>query len=407
MAVRAHPQHQRQPKANVANAITALRLAPEWKGAVCYNVHALQTIARQPLPWEAAGETPRERPWSPRDDVLTAKWLQHNGIDVNVNIAQQAIEAVAQDTSFHPIRAYLTDLTWDSTPRVDLFAARYLGAEDIEYTRAIGRYFLISAVARIFRPGAKVDHAPILEGKQGTRKSSALEALGRPWFTDELGELGSKDAAMQIRAAWIVEIAELDAMTKAQVERIKAFLTRRVDRFQPPYGTRIVESPRQNVFAGTTNSDTYLRDETGGRRFWPLKTGKIDIDAIVKDRDQLWAEAVQLYHGGAKWWPTSRISAIAAIEQTARRVEDPWESIVLDYCADREWVTIANVLGCALGLQQDRWGQKEQNRVARCLKGAGWERRQKRNKTGGSGDRPGKSTWIYVPVTTPQPPLDV
>ena len=121
---------------------------------------------------------------------------------------------------------------------------------------------------------------PIFEGAQGARKSTAVKALFDPWFSDELADLGSKDAAMQTRGVWGIEVSELDAMSRMEVSRIKAFITRTTDRFRPPYGSRIIESPRSCVFWGTTNADGYLKDETGGRRFWPVKIGKINVDLL-------------------------------------------------------------------------------------------------------------------------------
>jgi predicted P-loop ATPase len=132
---------------------------------------------------------------------------------------------------------------------------------------------MISTVARIFEPGVKADCCLILEGEQGSGKSSALRTLAAPWFTDEIAELGSKDAALQSHGVWIIELAELDSMSRADVGRIKAFMSRSVDRFRPPYGKRLIESPRQCVFAGSVNHSDYLRDETGARRFWPVECG--------------------------------------------------------------------------------------------------------------------------------------
>ena len=205
--------------------------------------------------------------------------------------------------AMHPVRDYLTALVWDGISRLDSWLITYLDAEDTPLIRAIGSRWMISAVARIMQPGAKVDHMLILEGPQGGKKSSALKTLaGAEWFTDELAEIGSKDAAQQMRGIWIIEIAELDAISRAEVSRIKAFLTRTTDRYRPPYERYVVEVPRQCVFAGSVNPETYLRDETGNRRFWPVRCGSIDIDALRHDRDQLWAEAVARYRQGAIWW---------------------------------------------------------------------------------------------------------
>ena len=142
----------------------------------------------------------------------------------------------------------------------------------------------IAAVARIMQPGCKNDYMPIFEGAQDKGKSTAIDALFSPWFSDDLAELGTKDAAMQVRVAWGIEVAELAAMTRGEIERVKAFITRKVDRFRPSYGRRVIEVPRQSVFWGSTNADTYLKDETGGRRFWPIRCNGIDVQAIKQDR---------------------------------------------------------------------------------------------------------------------------
>ena len=196
------------------------------------------------------------------------------------------------------------------------------------YHRAVSRSLLISAVARVFEPGCKADHVPVLEGPQGGGKSTSIGVLFSPWFSDDLAELGTKDAAMQVRAAWGVEISELAAMTRGEIEKVKAFISRSTDIFRPPFGKRVVSVPRQSIFIGSTNSDKYIRDETGGRRFWPIACGSIDIDALDRDRDQLWAEAVQLYYAGVQWWLNDAETVHATAEQEARRVEDAWEPVI-------------------------------------------------------------------------------
>lgn len=290
------------PRPILANAIHALRTAPDWKDVLWHDEFAVTTVARNPPPWCAGNSKWHDAEWSDHGDLLVANWLQHQGILVPASIASQAVEAVARDRLCHPVREYLDALRWDGTARIDTWLSTYLGAADGAYARAVGPRWLISAVARIYRPGAKVDCALILEGPQGIRKSSALQIMGHPWFTDRLSDLGSKDAAMETRSVWIIEIAELDTMSRAEVGTIKAFISRTSDRFRPPYGKRLVDLPRQCVFAGSVNPEGgYLKDATGGRRFWPLICGAIDITAIERHRDQLWAEACVRFRAGDAW----------------------------------------------------------------------------------------------------------
>lgn len=322
-----------EPRPVLANAILALRTAPEWKGVLWHDEFASTAVARNPPPWHPKQRAWQATKWSDRFDLLVADWLQHQGILVPASIAGQAVEAVAHDHLYHPVRDYLDSLHWDGTKRIDSWLSSYLGATNSAYTLAVGPRWLISAVARIYSPGAKVDCALILEGPQGIKKSSALQIMGRPWFTDRLSELGSKDAAMETRSVWIIEIAELDTMTRAEVGTIKAFISRTTDRFRPPYGKRLVDLPRQCVFAGSVNPEGgYLKDATGGRRFWPVACGAVDIAAIEHDRDQLWAEACVRFHAGDPWWlDDRRLEALAAEQQADRYQGDAWDDPICRY----------------------------------------------------------------------------
>jgi len=228
--------------------------------------------------------------------------------------------------------------------RVDRWLTTYLGTAETAYSRAVGSRWLISAVARIFRPGSKADCCLILEGPQGTRKSTALRTLAGEYFTDELADLGSKDAAMQTRGAWIIELSELDSLSHSEVARIKAFMSRTTDRFRPPYGMRLVE-PRQCVFAGTVNHSTYLRDETGGRRFWPVACGRIDVEALASDRNHLWAEAKARFEAGSVWClETAELIQLASDQQVDRYETDPWEEVIAPWVETRSSVSISEVL---------------------------------------------------------------
>ena len=245
--------------------------------------------------------------------------------------------------------------------------------------RAIGSGWLISAVARIYRPGAKADCCLILEGPQGIRKSTALRTIAGEYFTDELADLGSKDAAMQTRGVWIIELSELDNLSHAEVARIKAFMSRTTDRFRPPCGMRLVESPRQCVFAGTVNHSSYLRDETGGRRFWPVVCGPIDVDALASDRDQLWAEAKVRFESGSAWWlDTLDLVQLASDQQEARYEGDPWEEVIGPWLESKESTTISEVLEKCINKPQAQWTQTDKVRAARCLRAQGWLRYRER-----------------------------
>jgi predicted P-loop ATPase len=271
---------------------------------------------------------------------------------------------------------------------LDNWLTRFIGADETPYTQSVGRSALIGAVARIRNPGCKVDTVPIIEGKQGLGKSSAARILFDPWFSDELADLGGKDAAMQTQGAWLIEISELDAMTRSEVSRIKAFVSRATDRFRPPYGARVIESPRSCVFWGTTNSETYLKDETGGRRFWPIKAGRIDVTGLEAARDQLWAEADHLYRHDVAWWIVNpEAQRIADGEQTARYQSDPWDEAIGEYLKTVTDVSVAEILRDVLHIDIGRQTQADMNRAVRALKVRGLIRTQVR-----TGD---KRAWRY------------
>lgn len=223
-------------------------------------------------------------------------------------------------------------------------------------------------MARALTPGEKVDAMLILEGGQGVGKSSALRVLtGESWFGDALPDMGSKDAATYLRGKWIVEIAELTAVRRADLEQVKAFLTRQEERYRPPYGRTEVFEPRRCVFAGTTNSSDYLRDETGNRRFWPVRVGTIDLDAIEDNRDQLWAEAVVAYQSGENWWLEGEAENQSVIAQSERQEDDAWVSIVSDFAAGKSEVACRQVLNEALIILPADMARAHTQRVSKIL----------------------------------------
>jgi predicted P-loop ATPase len=244
---------------------------------------------------------------------------------------------------------------------------------------------MISAVARIMDPGCKADCALILEGDQGRKKSSALRELaGSEWFTDQISDLGSKDASEDLRGKWIIEFAELKNIKGPEVEKIKAFLSRSTDHYRPPYARRARDFARQCVFAGSTNEDHYLHDRTGNRRFWPVKVEHIDLVRIREMRDQLWAEAVARYDKGEQWWLTEQETAIALVEQASRTEEDTWSSFIVPWLVGRVEATTREVMIECLGFEKKDINRSQETRIGQALRDAGFRSTERRHPIYGS-----------------------
>lgn len=369
------------PKGCLANAIAALRWAPEWDGVLWYDEFAARTVARRPPPWTPLSIEFDEAVWTDCDDIRLAEWLQNQGIYVSPVTAGQAVEVAARNLTCHPVREYLDSLKWDGVVRLPFWLRDRLGVADTPYSRAVGCRWMISAVARVYQPGCKADCALILEGPQGLKKSTALAVLGGPWFTDQIADLGNKDSCVDVQGAWIIELAELDSMSRGEVGRIKAFMSRATDRFRMPFGKRTTSFARQCIFAGTVNPEGtgYLKDVTGGRRFWPVECTKIDIDGLEQDVDQLWAEAVAMLSLGHPWWlDTPELDQAAERQQRARYIGDAWEEPIAEFLSDKNSVSVSQILEYGLVLEKARWDQASQNRVARVLTGMKWKQRRTR-----------------------------
>jgi predicted P-loop ATPase len=319
-------------------------------------------------------------------DISTLRdQLQHIGFPrMGWDTVHRAIEVISDRTRVHPVREYLAGLSWDGVARLPSFFPSYFGAADGRYEREVGRMFVISMVARIAQPGSKVDHVPVIEGPQGALKSSACAVLGGDYFSDELPDIDSKDASVHLRGKWLIEVAEMHAMSRAETTRLKSFITRQVERFRPPYGRLEVLEPRQCVFVGTTNADTYLKDPTGGRRFWPIRAGVINVEHLQRDRDQLFAEAIARHKCGERWWPSKAFEREHIMpEQAARYDADAWEDSIRSYLAGKDKATVGQVAADALNISIERLGTADQRRIAAAMEQIGWRR----------GDRDGHGRW--------------
>jgi hypothetical protein len=363
----------------LANVMVAMRSAPELGDALTFDEMMRAPILGRELPL-ADGATRATghdvpRPIQDTDVSQLQEWLQHCGLPtIGREIVHQAVHLRAQERAFHPIRDYLSEIRWDGTARLDRWLCYYLGAEQSPYAAGIGRMFLIAMVARIFEPGCKADYSLIIEGPQGARKSTACSILGGQWFSDSLPEIQQgKDVAQHLRGKWLIEIAELSALRRSETEILKAFISRPVERFRPPYGREEVIEPRQCIFVGTTNKEAYLRDETGGRRFWPVRVGQIDTDALTHDRDQLFAEAVNSYRAGVKWWPHQEFEREHVMpEQETRFETDAWEQEIAAFLAGRTRVGVVEVARSALGIETSKVGTAEQRRIRNVLLRLDW-----------------------------------
>jgi hypothetical protein len=380
------------PKPILANAVTALRAAPEWAGVLGYNEFSLFTETRKPAPWQKTGGSV----WSDYDDSRLSEWLAHHGIFISSKLAAEAVQTVSMESRFNPVHEYLRGLEWDGDARLDSWLTDYLGAPDTPYTRATGACWMISACARVFQPGCQADYTLVLEGEQGVQKSSALRVLaGDRWFADHISDLNSKDARIELHGVWIFELGELARIRGSANAKVKNFLTARTDHFRPPYARRPEFVPRSNVFAATTNDSTPFSDETGNRRFWPVRCGEIDIAKLTEDRSQLWAEAYRRYTEGAIWYLDSdELNAAAEAEQDERYDDGVWDDVISRWLAapvqrfdatghpvdpfdsTAGQVTVTDVLVHAIGKRVDQLTYADRNQVARCLTHKRWRRRQ-------------------------------
>lgn len=318
------------------NIVIILQNDPRLKDGIGgIDIFAQKPVKKGSLPWWRYD--PHKPSWSDADDAAFRYLLEKDYGIVAKGKTDDAIMYIHEKNAFHPIREYLESVEWDGTERLDTLFIDYLGSSDTPYTRAVTRKAFTAAVARIFMPGCKYDYMPVLVGKQGIGKSHILSVMGDVWFSDSITTISGKEGYEALHGSWIVEMAELTATRKQEVESIKQFISKREDRYRKAYARRVSDNPRQCVFFGTTNDNEFLRDYTGNRRFWPVdtdadkRTKSIFHDLTCEIRDQLWAEAVMRFKSHEPLFLESKLEQEALEMQEKYTYRSSKEGLIQDY----------------------------------------------------------------------------
>lgn len=319
----------------INNIVLILNNDPFLKGKIALNSFEKREVVLGNLPWRKI--TANTRYLTDTDDAALRHYIEKRYEITGVQKIKDAMDIVCMQHAFHPVRNYLDGLQWDGIPRVDTLFIDFMGVRDSAYTRAVSRKALVAAVNRIYRPGCKFDYVLVLVGKQGQKKSSMFDKLGRDWFSDSFGTVQGKEAYEQLQGVWLVEMAELAGLRKAEVETIKHFISKREDRYRVAYGRRLENFPRQCVFFGTSNNKDFLRDPTGNRRFWPLDTYEFHpAKDVFKDLDdyevgQVWAEAVEFFHKGEPLYLSAKLEEEAYAMQEEHSEKDERAGMIQQY----------------------------------------------------------------------------
>lgn len=359
-------------ESTIDNALIILLNDPELRGKYYYDEFRERPVVGGNFPWQAL-ESRASDSWSDSDDAGLRRHLEKKyDIDSAVKI-RDAVELAMLQCNRHPVREYLTSLDWDGMKRADTLFIDYLDAADTIYTREVTRKALMGAVARIMRPGCKHDHILVLVGPQGCRKSTTLAKMGKTWFSDSLYTLSGKDAYEQLQGYWIIELGEMAATRKAELEQIKQFVSKQADSYRAAYARRTQEHPRQCAFFGSTNDDEFLRDPTGGRRFWPVivtDKGRELADNLTDEIvNQIWAEIVVRYEAGETWHLSETAEAMARKVQEEHTELNGKQGLIekyLDTLLPADWESLdfeRRLLFLGGGFGDEEKGTEQRDRV--------------------------------------------
>jgi predicted P-loop ATPase len=369
------------------------------RGIFGYNEFTRRVEFINPAPWHISlnGAKPSiDRPIAVQDTDLArlrAHLARHEGFNTSVSDIVDAMVDVSHSRKFHPVRKYLENLKWDGQKRLDTWLIDYCGAVDDnqDYVKAVGRKTLCAAVARVFKPGIKFDHVLVLEGVQNIGKSGVCRILGGEWFADFKMNAAEKDTVQMMQGKWIVEMAELHAARQTDLDTLKAFLTRQVDEARFAYGRLPGQYPRQGIFIATYNpgpDGTYLKDDTGNRRWWPVRCNGVPLGSryfnfagLTVIRDQLFAEATARWKAGeALTMETVKLQDAATIAQSQRHAEHPWVDRIAAWLVERDrlpetslsFLAPRDIFVMAMQGLDARYGRREQLEIARAMRELGW-----------------------------------
>lgn len=363
----------------LANVHDIIANSEDWRGVVAFDEFAQRVVKLKSPPYK--GGTPGE--WESTDDSRTAMELSRKySFTPSSALVAEAVEVIARENGFHPVRRWLRGLKWDGVPRCDDWLCDYLGVEKTEYTMRVARWFLLGMIARVMCPGKKFDYCLVFEGTQGRRKSSAFAVLGGEWFGDTDINLDNKDSMSALRGKWLYEFQELGSLARHESSKQKSFISRQVDEFRPVYGRREIRCPRQVVFGGTTNEWEWNKDPTGGRRFWPISVEQdVNTEGLLAVRPQLFAEALVLFEQGERYWPTSEEQrAYFDPEQLKREQQDSLIDALHDWVFEQyKDFSVATAAMEGLKMDASKLTRDLQTRIGISLRKLGCTKIEKRN----------------------------
>jgi|GEM_PF-812088 len=403
-----------KPICNHSNVVALLTKHPDWENVFVNDAFDRVKKVLKPLPHDgrsASSFIPRQL--VDNDYTVVCIWLNDFGItSVQKSTVMDAVQAVCAQQTFNPLMDYFRGIQKqypEDDKLLDDWMCRFLGVNasneaERKYITAVSRLMLIQAVARAKKPGCKADSVIVLEGEQGTGKSTALRVLfSDKHFGDQLPHMASKDASSYLKGKWGVELAELDFKRKTEVETIKAFISRLTENYRPAFGREEIEVARTCVFIGTTNSDNYLSDETGNRRFLPIKTTSIDIGNLGGHRDRLWAAAAHAYDKGEQYWLTSEVVDLARDQAKQRLEQDPWVETIEERMNSMAEASIMDALtACFPGIDAQAISTPMTRRMSKSLQLAGWVKDGKFN----TGSRRNQVKFVNLTPAEGKPETD-